>query len=527
MLRVFPPVSGSDGGTGLTAELPMPSRSRLVLCVIAVGVIVAGVVVIARGNAERPDAGGAPMATPVPARDQPNVLVIMTDDQTLESMRVMEHVNRLITAQGSSFTNYFVSYPNCCPSRATYLSGQYNHNNVVLENVAPAGGFHKLNQQEYLPVWLQRAGYWTASVGKYLNEYGQNGDLSPPPGWSRWYGLIDPTTYRYYDYDVSEDGRRRHFGSEPEDYQTDVLGAEVLRIIEERAAAPEPWFVSWTPLAPHAVQGESGGDADRTIAERIRATFPVPAPEFEGRMAGEVLPRSASFNEADVEGKPAFIRERQRFFPATRDLIEEGYRRELESLLSVDKWVRILMDALIRTDQATDTVVIFTSDNGYFHGQHRLAFNKIHLYEPAVHLPLVIRGPGFARGVELDALSGNVDLTPTILALAGADATLTLDGRDLGRIARDPSIGRGRGMLLENWRQHGQVRTAGIRTDRYKYLVHPSGEVELYDLRFDPDELDNRAGDEALADVEAELARRFEVLRDCVGATCEGAAAPA
>ena len=511
----------------------MSSKPRLVLPIVAALLIAAGAVAIVKVNGDRQAPGpAAPLPQSTRTGGSPNVLVIMTDDQTLESMRVLDNVDRYLIDQGTTYTNYFTSFPTCCPSRVTYMSGQFAHNHGVRENVKPTGGYHKANQDEYLPVWLQRAGYWTGSVGKYLNEYGEDGNITPPNGWNRWFGLIDPWTYRYFNYQVSVDGQRQVYGDAPEDYQTDVLGGEVVRIITERATTDQPWFLSWTPLAPHAQEPEgrvgtgAGEENDnsgkQTIAERIRSTFPTPAPEFAGKMANQEMPRTPAYNQQDISRSPSFIRNKQPFNINVAALIRDGYRRELESLLSVDKWVKRIMDTLVATKQLDDTVVVFTSDNGYFHGEHRLSFSKVFLYEPAVHLPLVIRGKGFPAGAKVPDPVSNVDLAPTILKLAGATAAVTPDGRDVGSLATAPGTGMARGVLLENWRENGQNHSYGIRTDRYKYLVHKGGEEELFDLAMDPHEVRNLAADPSMAAVKAELGRRLDVLRTCKAAACEG-----
>jgi arylsulfatase A-like enzyme len=167
--------------------------------------------------------------------------------------------------------------------------------------------------------------------------------------------------------------------------------------------------------------------------------------------------------------------------------------------------------------------VVFTSDNGYFHGEHRLSFSKVWLYEEAVHLPLVIRGGPFPKGAKSPTMAGNVDLAPTILALAGAPKPpLTMDGRDLAKVVADPQKGVGRGMLLESWRENATKHTDGIRTERYKYLVSESHDEELYDLQADPAEMQNRAGDPAFFTLKAEMVRRLNKLRECAGSVCEG-----
>ena len=165
-------------------------------------------------------ATGSPSAGQAPAR--PNVVVVMSDDQTVESLRVMANVRALLQAQGTTFDSSFASYPLCCPSRSTFLTGQYAHNHGVLSNQPPLGGFTKLDHTNTLPVWLERAGYHTVHVGKYLNGYRQGVSPDLPPGWTEWYGSYDPTTYRFYDYTLNENGKPVTYGSDPGSYQADV-----------------------------------------------------------------------------------------------------------------------------------------------------------------------------------------------------------------------------------------------------------------------------------------------------------------
>src|SRR6185295_13280479 len=191
----------------------------------------------------------APAEAPA-AEARPNVLVIMTDDQTVEEMRVLPKTRALLAAKGTTFANSFVSYSLCCPSRSTFLTGQYPHNHGVVANSGPNGGYQRLDSSNTLPVWLRQAGYYTAHLGKYLNNYGVDSP-EPPPGWSRWFGLIDPSTYRLYDYTVSDDGVPESRGHAAGDYQTDVLAAEAERVLRSRAGESQPFFVSVAPIAPH------------------------------------------------------------------------------------------------------------------------------------------------------------------------------------------------------------------------------------------------------------------------------------
>src|SRR5688500_7298039 len=125
------------------------------------------------------------------AQKRPNIVVVMADDQTGESLRVMTNVQNLLARQGLTFDNSFASYALCCPSRATFLTGQYAHNHGVLSNKPPYGGYYALDSENTLPVWLKRAGYETIHVGKYLNGYGDHDRHEIPPGWTEWHGAVN------------------------------------------------------------------------------------------------------------------------------------------------------------------------------------------------------------------------------------------------------------------------------------------------------------------------------------------------
>ena len=161
------------------------------------------------------------------AEGRPNVVVIMTDDQDLASMRVLPKTRRLIGDRGTTFTDNFASNPVCCPSRSTFFSGRYSHNTGVFRNSPPHGGFADFHDANTLPVWLQDSGYYTALIGKYMNGYGARGDTYIPPGWSEWYGATDPSTYRMYGYTLNENGTPVTYGDydtpDPDLYQTAAI----------------------------------------------------------------------------------------------------------------------------------------------------------------------------------------------------------------------------------------------------------------------------------------------------------------
>ncbi|HET8651664.1 MAG TPA: sulfatase [Gaiellaceae bacterium] len=443
------------------------------------------------------------------AQARPNVVVLMTDDQTVESMRVMTNVNALLAARGTTFTNSFVSFPLCCPSRATFVTGQYAHNHTVMGNAAPAGGYDKLvpTHANSLPAWLRQAGYHTVHVGKYLNGYGQARPTEIPAGWVEWYGSTDPSTYRYFNYTLNENGRLVTYGAGAANYQTDVYARKAVELIRRHAPAAQPFFLSVAFLAPH-----SGGPRDPDDP-RNQAT-PSPAPRHRNRFASEPLPLPPSFNEADVFDKPSGIRNRALIGPARVNGITENYRQRLESLLAVDEAVRDIVAALDASGELSRTLIVFTSDNGFFHGEHRVPAGKVLVYEPSVRVPLILRGPGVRAGARRSNLVANVDLAATILDAANARAARRLDGRSLLPFARDAVLRSGRDLLLET------PSYAAIRTPRYEFVQHGNGEQELYDLARDPHQLQSLHADPRFVALKNDLAARLTRLRACAGDAC-------
>ena len=232
----------------------------------------------------------------------------MTDDQTVESLRVMPKVKRLLADEGTTFSRSFVSFPVCCPSRATFLTGQYPHNHFVEGLDPPWGGYINLDTSSYLPGWLRRAGYNTIHLGKFLNGYGtQNLDQTEVPfGWTEWQGSVDPSTYRYYGYTLNENGVLRTYGDDedPAFYQTDFYARRASELIERYAAKRRPFFLSLNFVAPH----HGGGVAEEEEESSLK--LPVVAPRHAGAFAGEQPPADPTYNELDVSDKPSNIQRR-------------------------------------------------------------------------------------------------------------------------------------------------------------------------------------------------------------------------
>ena len=462
---------------------------------------------------------------------RPNIVVVMTDDQTVADLQAMPRVQRLLGAAGVSFERSYVSYPVCCPSRATYLSGQYAHNHDVLGLYPPTGGYGRFDARESLPVWLERAGYHTVHMGKYLNGYGSEALVDPPPGWSEWYGAVDDSTYRMWGYTLNENGVNRtygsQFGEDPRLYQTDVLARRAVSVIERKAGARTPLFLSVAFLAPH-----HEGDSIRTFSGHLVR----PAPRHRGLLADKPLPVSRAFNEEDVSDKPSFIRGRPPLDPARIDRIIRHYHDRQESLLAVDEAVAEIVRALARAGALDDTYIVFTSDNGYLQGEHRVPSGKMLPYDPSSRVPLIVRGPGLRAGAHSQALVGNVDLAPTVLELARAEPGRVIDGQSLLPYAREPSRESRRPLLHETGGRRfavGREQDAAgapavepvpnyraVRTSRWLYVQYESGERELYDVQADPDQLHSLHADPRFQEVLAALQHVLVRLTNCAGANC-------
>jgi hypothetical protein len=240
----------------------------------------------------------------------------------------------------------------------------------------------------------------------------------------------------------------------------------------------------------------------------------MPAPRDRNHFANEPLPMPPSFNEADVSDKPAAVRNRALIGPTRINAIRENYQQRLESLLAVDDAVAKVVNELSAIGKLDDTYIIFTSDNGFMHGEHRIQSGKVVLYEPSIRVPLLMRGPGIPRGQHRSQFVANIDLAPTIVQAAGAQPGRVMDGRSLIPFAKDKLLQSGRDILLET------PTYAGVRSPNWLYAEHVTGEKELYNLARDRDELNSLQTNPDDDRMEANLASRLARLRQCKGAVC-------
>jgi N-acetylglucosamine-6-sulfatase len=505
--------------------MPSAAHQRFRLAAAAAFALVVSVAAVPRGGVDAAvtaAAQAAPAGKPKISKAQreremqranrrqkrPNVIVVMTDDQSNDMLGLGGVVNR-IGGRGVTFSSSYVSFPLCCPARATLLTGQYAHNHGVVSTELP-NGYNGLDHGNTLAVWLRQAGYRTAMVGKYLNGYGLNDGIAErrpdtkeiPPGWNDWYALTGDTDQKRYRYRLNENGRIHSYGKGAKNYVTDVLAGKALKVIERRAPRPRPFFLWFNPTAPH---GERGAPADRN---------PRPAPRHQGRFGSLTAPHPPNFNEADVSDKPDFVKNLPQFTPPEIADFDRRYRGRAESLLSVDQAVKRMLARLSRARDLGRTYIFFTSDNGLMMGAHRLIL-KNYLYEEDTRVPLLIRGPRFPRGAVRDQLVSNVDLAPTIVELTGARPGRTMDGRSLLGPAGDPSVGAGRELLLE------LAGASGIRSGKWIYIDRPPQTTdELYDLQADPFQLENAIDVPGNAPILAQLKARLAQIRSCAGASC-------
>jgi N-acetylglucosamine-6-sulfatase len=456
------------------------------------------------------------LALATPALATPNVVVLMTDDQTADSLRYMPNVKRLLTDEGTLFQNSVASFPLCCPSRSTHLTGQYAHNHQVLHNAGPFGGYSALNHANTLPVWLQAAGYRTMHVGRYLNGYEYVDGI--PPGWSDWYASPHSHAFNYTHWQVNENGSLVSYpeAAHPDEYETDFFGRRASELIEQAAPGDRPFYLQTWFVAPH--RGSPRDPDDPTAVGT-----PSPAPRHRDLFANTPFPRRPNFDEAQIGDKPQVIADRPRLDSNAIAGIEENWRQELESLQAVDEAVARVVDTLARTGELANTLIVFTSDNGFMHGEHRVKAEKVLLYEESARVPLVMRGPGIPRGWRDPRPVANIDVVPTIVDTADATARRAPDGRSLLPLLADRTAWWGRDILLEDGNGANNVPPyRAIRTNRFLWAEHlTTGEYELYDLERDPDESANLV---RVADGEPIVAGdrdRLEQMRERLGVEME------
>lgn len=403
---------------------------------------------------------------------RPNVLFILTDDQRGDQLRRMPTVKSELLAEGVSFSNALVPNAVCCPSRTSFLTGNYSHTTGVWGNRAPDGGFTSFDDSVTMATQLQGAGYRTGLFGKYLNQYGIDDSLTyVPPGWDEWKAFDTTDGALYTDFSYSNNG----FPSSEASYST-AISAEWTSDFIQATPPGTPFFAEWTPVAPHKP----------TTPER----------RYETRYASIRAFRPASFNERDVSDKPPWVRGLPALNGFDRFTIDEHRRNMYRTLRSVDDGIATLLDTLASIGRLESTIIVYASDNGFMLGEHRVQAGKSLPYAPSTEIPMIWRWDGHTQqGADNDHIVGNVDLAPTILSLVGVDPDEPMDGLDISPMLLD-SRAYVRSMMVLEHRDGGLAPAyCGTRTKSrlyVKYSATAGGAEEYYDYSIDPDELDNR-----------------------------------
>lgn len=483
----------------------------------------------------------------VPTDGRPNLLVIETDDMRADELRWMPKTRRLIGGQGLTFRNSFAPNPLCCPSRTSFLTGKYSHNHRVLSHEDPYG-FGSFDDRTTLATRLQDSGYRTALVGKYLNGYGiqptfgagKSSTSYVPPGWTQWWAGLDDSadrvggTYSYFHLTSNVNGEVRSW---PGRYSTDVMAEQTQDLVRRFTRSGSPWFIWWNPVAPH-----HGGpfESDDPGTVRRRDGFPVkwvtPArPDYVKGRFDDQIRRGAGVRpgrptEGDMADKPFYLRRQPELSPREEDAVRTVTRQRAEALAVLDDRVADTLRRLRTLGQAQRTIVVFTSDNGYYLGEHRKRQGKINLHEPSIRVPLLMRGPDVPQGDRFDPIT-TVDLAATLAAYAGVRLP-SADGADLRETIAAGDVGWRRALVLEGrmpearYLREGDARpfwaglnTAGLRSGRWKLVRYSTGERELYDLSADPLELSSLPVRRRVP-LQQRLERLWERYVQCAGDGC-------
>ncbi|WP_427895310.1 sulfatase family protein [Kribbella sp. GL6] len=442
----------------------------------------------------------------------PNIVFVLTDDLSMNLLQYMPQVQQL-AKDGASFSNYTVTDSLCCPSRSSIFTGKFPHDTGVFTNGGKDGGFkvfhQRQNEDSTFATALQKAGYHTAMMGKYLNGYQPNGTVDGqqdyvPPGWNDWY--VAGNGYPEYNYTLNANHQLEKHGKAPSDYLTDVLAGRARDVISN---AKQPFFLEIATFAPHSPY--------------------TPAPQDKNKFPGLKAPRDGSYDKLPANAPP-WLAKHPALTPKQQKALDKAFRKRAQAVQSVDRMLGSLRDTLEKTGAADNTVIVFSSDNGYHLGEHRLTAGKQTAFETDIHVPLVMAGPGIKAGTTVPQSVQNADLAPTFETLAGLTPSADVDGRSLTPLF---------GGTPPTWRTASLVEHHGpdtdpkdpdhpekgsgnpttyeaLRTAMATYVEYSDGTVEYYDRSKDPLQLDNTASSLSSSQ-RAALHAKLQALRSCHG----------
>jgi N-acetylglucosamine-6-sulfatase len=426
----------------------------------------------------------APLPGAAAGGKRPNIVFILTDDLALNTVQFMPHVLEM-QKKGVTFANYFVTDSLCCPSRSSIFTGRFPHDTGIFTNTGADGGFRAFHsrheEQATFATALASAGYRTAMMGKYLNGYKPQND-PPEPGWSLW--EVAGNGYPQFNYDLSDNGKFIRAGHQPSEYLTDVLAAKAVDFVKQSAGSP--FVIEVATFAPHAPYTPAPRDAD---------AFP-----------GLRAPRTAAFNAAPDASMPQWLKTHPELPAGAIARIDADFRKRAQSVQAVDKMIGELEEAVASIGEAGNTYFVFSSDNGYHMGEHRMMPGKMTAFDTDIHVPLIVTGPGIAPGRVVEEIADNIDLNPTFAEIGGLAPAPNVDGRSLVPLMHGHAIAEWRKAALVE--HHGHLTDTSdpdfppkrsgnppsyeaIRGSTWVYVEYDTGEKEYHDRTSDPDELQN------------------------------------
>ncbi|KAI5924219.1 alkaline-phosphatase-like protein [Camillea tinctor] len=451
------------------------------------------------------------------AAARPNIVFILTDDQDLhmQSLDYMPFVRKHLINHGTFFRKHFCTTALCCPSRVTLWTGKAAHNTNVTNVNPPYGGYPKFVSQglndKYLPVWLQEAGYNTYYTGKLFNAHSvDNYDSPHAAGWTGSDFLLDPFTYWY----MNSTYQRNH--EPPVSYEgqhsVDVLTKKALGLLDEAHKANKPFFLGVAPVSPHAnLWSPAFKHGNHSKLTEIKFEPPVPAKRHAHLFQGTKVPRTENFNPDKPSGA-SWIRKLPKQSQENVDYNDHFYLQRLRTLQSVDELVDRLVHRLADLGILKNTYIIYSTDNGYHIGHHRMQPAKQCSFEEDINIPLIIRGPGVPKRYTTDIVTTHTDLAPTLLKMVGAAPRNDFDGLAIPLTRHGlwhARKQRHEHVTVEHWgfaSNEGQVfdwyprlhmnntyKAVRVISESYNlhYQVWCNNERELYDLTTDPGQMVN------------------------------------
>ncbi|GAB3248210.1 sulfatase family protein [Kineosporia babensis] len=449
---------------------------------------------------------------PADPANQPNIVFVLTDDL---SMNLLKHLPAVDTLRedGTTFTNYFVTNSLCCPSRTTIMTGKYSHNTGIFRNHGATGGYRAFRSkhldQDTFATDLQQAGYRTAMMGKFLNEY-ETGttdtpSLNQPAGWDEW--ALGADAYKNYDYNLNQTGEVVHYGNQPEDYLTDVISERGRDFIERTAAAKQPFLLEISTYTPHKPY---------TPAERHKHLF-----------KDAKVPRVKSYDEQNTNA-PKWLAG-QELTAAQKKKMDRQYRKRLQSVQSVSDLIENLRGQLRKSGVEDNTYFVFASDNGYHMGEHAMVSGKMTAFSTDINVPLVVVGPDVPAGAKVDEMAQSIDLRPTFTDVAGTRSPDAVDGTSLVPLWQGGSNDRNFVLVehrgpnndpndpdVDTFRSPNPPNYGALRGDDWLYVEYVTGEKEYYDRAKDPSERHNIAGELSKAELN-DLHTKLKTAEACSG----------